>query len=103
MVYRLLISDKASKNIDDIVSYVAVTLSNPEAAKAIINDIDDAYDRLIKSAEIYPFCNDQYLASKGYRKLSLSKHNYVIIYQIVKDVVHISGIFHFREDYAKKL
>ena len=42
---------------------------------------------------MYPLCNDSYLARKGYRKLQLDKHEYVILYQVYSNEVHIGGIF----------
>ncbi len=103
MAYKLIVSVSANENIGNIIEYVVRRLSNPEAAKAILDDIDAAYDRLEEAAEMYPYCNDLYLARKGYRKLPLNKHDYVILYQVVGNEVHIGGIFHTRENYGKKL
>ena len=103
MAYKLIVSINANENIENIIDYVARRLSNPEAVKAILDDIETAYDKLEKAAEIYSYSSDLYLARKGYRKLLLDKHNYVILYQVVGDEVHIGGIFHTRENHIKKL
>ena len=103
MDYRLIVSRNTNDNIDSVVQYVTVRPSNPQAARAILNDIDVAYDKLEERAEIYLYYNDLYLAHKGYRKLPLDKHNYVILYQLIENEVHIGGVFHTRENYVKKL
>ena len=103
MAYRLVISRNANENIDNIVEYVAEKLSNPHAAAAILDDIENSYGKLEESAEMYPICNDPYLASKGYRKLPLNTHDYVTLYQVDNEEVHIGGVFHSRENYINKL
>ena len=48
-------------------------------------------------------CEDPFLAGKGYRKIALEQHDYVILYQLEADTVYINGIFHMLENYQKKL
>lgn len=103
MVYKLIISERVERHIDNIIDYVANTLKNPGAAKAILLDIEEAYDKLEYMTDALSFCNDQYLAKRGYRKIILPSHDYLIIYRIEGDEVRISGVFHMREEYANKL
>ena len=103
MGYKLIISERAERHIDNIIDYVVNTLKNPGAAKAILSDIEEAYDKLEYMADALSYCNDQYLAKRGYRKIILSSHNYLIKYRIEGDEVRISGVFHMREEYANKL
>ncbi len=103
MGYKLVISERAERHIDNIIHYVVNTLKNTGAAEAILSDIDEAYNRLEYMAEIHGYCNDYYLAKKGYRKIILSNHNYLIIYRVEGKEAHISGVFHMKEEYAGKL
>ena len=103
MAYNIIISERANEQIDTIVGYVKNTLNSPAAATSILLDIEDSYDKLEHMAEAFGYCNDNYLRSKGYRKKLLARHNYLIIYRIVNQEVHVSGIFHIKEDYASKL
>ena len=66
-------------------------------------DIEEAYNRLEYMAETFGYCNDKYLADHGYRKIALSGHDYLILYLVEGNEVHISGVFHMRENYARKL
>ena len=103
MSYRLTISERADEHIDNIISYVVNVLKNPTAATAILSDIDEAYDRLEKMPNAYGYCADLYLAQKGYRKIILSHHDYVIIYRITGDEIFVAGVFHMLENYADKI
>jgi len=103
MLYKLVISERAEMNIDNILDYVVNILKNPGAARAIIIDIEEAYNRLEYMAETFGYCNDRYLADRGYRKIALSGHDYLILYRVEGQEVRISGVFHMRENYAQKL
>ena len=103
MAYKLIISNRASEQIDNILFYVAIDLRNPDAARAIATDIAESFDRIEDIADTYGYCEDLYLRFRGYRKKRLKHHNYIIIYRIIGNNVHISGVFHLLEDYAKKI
>ena len=53
MHYKLIISERAELHIDNILDYVINTLKNPGAAKAILSDIEEAYNRLEYMAETF--------------------------------------------------
>lgn len=103
MDYRLIISERADEQLDNIIRYVADESQNQSAAAAILNDISAAYSKLSYMADSFAVCEDPYLASRGYRKYRLADHNYVILYFVDKETVYIAGIFHMREDYVRKL
>ena len=103
MAYKLEISPHAEAQLDNILGYIAVTLCNPDAAGAVAKDLQETYKLLEESAESFAYCADLYLSSKGYRKVKLRRHDYLILYRVVGAVVQISGIFHELEDYAAKL
>ena len=103
MAYKLYISERAEEQLDHILQYIAVRLRNPEAARAVLDDVVDMYDYLREEPGAFAFCDDSWLAGRGYRKAVLKKHNYIMLYRIESDIVQISGIFHMKENYAAKL
>ncbi|MDO4622056.1 MAG: type II toxin-antitoxin system RelE/ParE family toxin [Eubacteriales bacterium] len=103
MAYNLIISEKANQHIEQIVEYIMFHLQNPEAAKSVLDDLEHTYHLLEQNAESFPYSEDPYLAAKGYRKLSLQKHAYVILYKVADNTVQISGVFHTLQDYRIKL
>lgn len=54
-------------------------------------------------ADSYSLCEDPYLYSRGYRKLSLKNHNYVFIFTVEGNTVYLHGFFHVLENYRVKL
>ncbi len=102
MGFNLIITERAQEQIDSIIEYVMLRLSNPLAASAILDDIDYAYDMLERTANSFGLSNDPYLAAKGYHTLILKKHDYVILYRIDGENVIISGVFHMLENYKER-
>lgn len=47
MAYKLIVSKEAHIDIDDIVNYIAVELSNPDAATSFLDDVDRSYHMVI--------------------------------------------------------
>lgn len=103
MNYKLIVSAEANNQLDNIIFYIMNKQKNPEAASEILDDILNSYEIIEKFPESFPICSDPYLAKKEYRKCILAHHDYVILYLINEDCVKISGIFHARENYMKKL
>jgi len=44
-----------------------------------------------------------YLAKKGYYEAVIPQMNYIVIFDVRKDIVNIVGIFHQLENYLSKL
>ena len=103
MVYRLDITQRAEELLENIIFYVAVKLSNPTAAAAILDDVEKAYSDLEFMAETLEYCEDPVLSAKGFRKIRLEHHDYVILYKVRGGTVTIEGMFHELENYGKKL
>lgn len=103
MNYKLELSAHADAQIDHCIQYVRHSLHSKQGASAILDDLESAFTTLEMYAESFAFCEDPYLRSKEYRKLSLEKHDYILIYRIVLDTVYIIGFFHMKENYHLKL
>lgn len=61
------------------------------------------YERLKNNPEQFPYCLDENLKEKKYRKAVLLTMNYTVIFQIDQNNVHIIGIFHNLENYGEQL
>lgn len=103
MAYKLEIPGHTERQIDKCVSYIVNVLKNPSAARAVLEDIEHAYDQLEEMAESFALCEDPYLCSKGYRKLVLEKRDYLFIYRADGETVYLAGFFHILENYRSKL
>lgn len=78
--FRIRYTPLAFADLDDIDSHISETLCNPQAAENLLDEMEKS----IRQLEHYPTLgfevNDSYLASKGYRKLSVQ--NYLVFYLI---------------------
>ena len=103
MPYKLILPAQTKAQIDACIAYIAQVLRNPDAARAVLDDIVHTYERLEHLLEAFPLCDDTYLRAKAYRKITLLHHNYVFIYRIEGRTVYLVGFFHMRENYREKL
>lgn len=103
MAYRLNITEHADELLDNLMYHLIYRLKNKQAAKHLIDNIDNIYDRLETNPFQFPECTDGYLARKGYREAVIPQMNYIIIFDVRTDVVNVVGIFHQLENYQNKL
>lgn len=103
MEYKVIVTENAAHQVENILDYIIYKLHNEKAAIEILNEIESTYKSLEYLADSMAFCYDRYLRAKGYRKIALRKHNYVMLCQIIDDKVYINGVFHMLENYRDKL
>lgn len=103
MAYKLVITEHANELLDKLVYHLIFGLKNEQAAKHLLDGIDNVYDRLESNPEQFPFSRDAFLAKKGYHEAIVPQMDYVIVFDIRFDVVNVVGMFHQLENYQKKL
>ncbi|MBD5544289.1 MAG: type II toxin-antitoxin system RelE/ParE family toxin [Lachnospiraceae bacterium] len=103
MAYKLIITERADELLDNIVYHMLYRLKNEQAAKHLLDGIENVYDRLETNPEQFPFSRDSYLAYKGYREAIVPQMDYVVVFGINNNTVSIVGIFHQLENYQRKL
>ncbi len=101
--YRIRYTPLAYADLDDIDTYITETLHNSSAAENLLDEMEAS----IRQLENYPLLgfevNDSYLASKGYRKITVQ--NYLVFYLIdhtEKNVI-IMRILHGAREYRDLL
>ena len=81
-VYRVTMSDRAVKDLDEIYSYIASILIEPGTALSLVSEIESG----ILSLDIMPHrCPKRKVgvyANKGYRQLFIK--NYSVVFRIVE-------------------
>lgn len=103
MAYKLNITEHADNLLDNMVHHLLYNLKSEQAAKHLLNGIENIYDRLEENPHQFPLSQDAYLSSKGYHEAIVPQMDYLVIFSIKDDVVNIVGIFHQLENYQKKL
>ena len=100
-MFKVIVTELAHQDLDNIVSYIAVQLANPTAASDFLDEVEKCYGYLKSNPMIYPKCNNSSLEKEGYRKAMVK--NYIIIYKVDEDAKKVSVLrfFYGAQDYAK--
>lgn len=103
MAYKLIVTEHADELLDNLMNYLLYRLKNVQAARHLLDGIENVYERLEENPLQFPFSRDTYLANKGYHEAVVGQMNYTIVFSVRADVVNIVGVFHHLENYQKKL
>lgn len=76
--YKYYLTETANLDLDEIINYISVELSNPKAAKLLINDFENAIDTICTFPESGTLLNNEYLHVNNIRKKVIK--NYTIYY-----------------------
>jgi plasmid stabilization system protein ParE len=91
MAYSLIITDTAHDDVDQIVGYIALRLRNPSAAKNLLDQIAELYQKLELHPEMFPLAKDERIAAKGFRIAPLER--YITAYKVdtasKKVIIHV--------------
>ena len=87
---NLVISRLYKEDTVSTYNYIKNVLNAPMAAKNLINEVKEKLVYISKNPTHRPLVYDKYLASLGYRLISVK--NYLIFYIIDDDDVHIKII-----------
>ena len=69
MGYKVLRTESAERDLDEIISYLVEKLCNPPAAVELLSAIDATYTRLEETPFLYVLCQHKLLSRRGYRKV----------------------------------
>lgn len=103
MGYKIALTELAARDLDSITEYIAERLSNPTAAAAFLDAVDECFGNWETMPLMFARCRDTRLRSMGYRRAVIK--NYVMIYRVAesKKTVYILRFFYGARDYEKLL
>ncbi len=103
MAYKLIVSEDAHRDVDEIVTYIAKELKNPQAASRFLDDVEQAYLRIADNPCLFALCHDERLQKQGYRKVVI--RNYLVVYRedAEGNTVYIVRVLYGARDYTKLL
>lgn len=78
----------AEELLDNLVEYLLHPLKSEQAARHLLDGVDNIYDRLEENPFQFPNSQDAYLGKMGYREAIVPQMDYIIIFSIVEDVVN---------------
>ncbi|MEE3467933.1 MAG: type II toxin-antitoxin system RelE/ParE family toxin [Eubacterium sp.] len=96
--WEVIATDDVQEDLDAFVYYLLVEKMNDQAATALIDDYEEVIDDLEGSAGAYGPVNNPRLATLGYKKILLKRHNYYLIYRIEGEKVFVEHMYHGLQD-----
>lgn len=94
--YKIIVSDRAHQLLASHIRFLAE--KSPEAARSTKNQLLQAIRSLARMPERYPFLNAEFIPPNKYHKMYVEKW-YLILYQILDDIVYVDHIVDCRQDY----
>lgn len=99
MGYKLVITEAAEFQLDNLISYLLLDLQNESAAMNLLNHIESLYRRIEENPYQFPVYDNPYLHENKYREAVLTDMNYIVIFRVGIECVYIVGVFHQLENY----
>ncbi|MDE6435166.1 MAG: hypothetical protein K2L07_13160 [Lachnospiraceae bacterium] len=75
MDYKVILSDSAKLQLDDILFYICMTLGNELAARSVLRDAENTMQKLAQVGGSLKICDEPELAQFGYRKMTTDTPN----------------------------
>lgn len=101
MAYEVLWTDHAAKDVDRIISYIAIDLGSPKAATEHLHEFEAVVEMLAETPEIHAVSKVSALSRRNLRTCFVK--SYVMVYSFDGSQCIIHRVFHMRQDYARLL
>jgi len=102
--YRVSLSKAARHDLDGIANYIATRFFAPITASKKVKSIRETIKKKLSfMPQKYRLVNNQYLASKGYRSMTMKNHTAFFIINERRKVVTVRRIIYARRDWARVL
>ena len=103
MIYKVVVSVNAERDLEVFFDYLVNEKKNKQAAINVINDFDATVRELSNIAGSLKLCDNPHLKELGYRRINFKSHRYFMLYRIKRKTVIIDRIFHGLQDYENKI
>ena len=97
MKYSLHISSLAERDIDEAANYIENVLKNPQAAEALLDEIEETLHTLREYPERIPLVSEPVLKAWGIRFIRIK--NYLVFFTVDNDRNRVTIV---RFQYAKR-
>ena len=95
--YRVIVSERATQMLVSHVAFLAQV--SPEAAERLTTEVEKAANSLELMPQRCPWLTGEYIPRNAYRFILFEKR-YMIIFQIVDDIVYADYVVDCRQDYS---
>ena len=103
MACKLVVSELANGDLDEIIYYIVNDLKSSIAASNLLDEIEMCYGNIKANPLMYARCTDGRLEKQGYRKAVIN--NYLLIYRFDEDanMVLVARFFYGGRNYGELL
>ena len=95
--HRMIVSERATQMLVSHAAFLAQV--SPEAAERLTAEFEKAANSLELMPQRCPWLTGEYIPRKAYRFILFEKR-YMIIFQIVDDIVYADYVVDCRQDYG---
>ena len=95
--YHVIVSERATQMLVSHVAFLAQ--ASPEAAERLTAEFEKAANLLELTPQRCPWLTGEYIPRNAYRFILFEKR-YMIIFQIVDDIVYADYVVDCRQDYS---
>lgn len=95
--YRVIVSERATQMLVSHAAFLAQ--ASPEAAQRLTAAFEKAANSLERMPQRCPWLRGEYIPRNAYRFILFEKR-YMIIFQIVDDIVYADYVLDCRQDYG---
>ncbi len=85
--YDYVLTETAEADIDEALEYIAVDLSNPDAASSFADELEEKLDELCKAPKTGHPVGNEYLKRDDVRRILVG--NFIVYYLIDEDNGHV--------------
>ena len=99
--YKVIITPTAYREMDRIYEYIAEVLFAKDAAKRLMQQVEEKIKKLEISPKIYEEVEKFDELKKRYRKIVIE--NFIVLYTIDEEnnIVYVSNMYYGKKDYLK--
>lgn len=95
--YRVIVSERATQMLVSHAAFLAKV--SPKAAIRLTESFEQATDSLKMMPQGFPWFSEKYIPKHTYRFVLFEKR-YMILFQIVDDIVYADYVIDCRQDYS---
>lgn len=97
MAYSFLGTASFERDYDEALAYIVYDLRSPQAAKNLIEQMEESIKRISENPFINAVSQKPTLASIEYREEFVG--NYVLLYKVEDEAIVAKRLFHMTQDY----
>jgi plasmid stabilization system protein ParE len=97
-LYEYYLTQTAENDIDAVIRYISVDLSNPDAAKNFVDQLEELFEELCNTPKLGKTINNEFLRRNDVRLVHVKNYNIYYLINEMKSLVVILRIVYSGRD-----